>query len=315
LVKFINIDRPINMADSEKADLNLLRVFHTIFEARNLTTAGHRLDLSQPAVSYALGRLRAIFNDPLFVRSGNEMTPTSAALAMRDPVRRAMAAVNDALRFAAPFAATSSSRVFRVAMSDIGAFVFLPLLCDRIAATSAQLRLDVVSMPLDEVQDALRRGEIDLAIGNLPSLKRSTQFIQLFREDYVCMTRLGATQARQAMSLELFTKLSHILVTSSENAHEQIEQHFVEHGLQRNIALRVPHFTVVPEILRRTDWVVTLPRRAAPSLNPVGEFKVFELPVPAPKVSVTVHWHEDFEFNDANCWLRQMVVETLKDVA
>ncbi len=301
------------MADDYRIDLNLLRIFHAILEEGSLTLAGNRLGLSQPAVSYALGRLRGIFNDPLFVRTGNEMHPTSASLAMREPLQRAITATNNVLHFTQPFEPGQTTRTFLLAMSDIGALVFLPKLCDRLSSEAPGIRLDILSMPLDHVAEALRNGEIDLAVGNMPNLKRSTRFVPLFHEEYVCMTRKRENLPERHLSREQFLAMSHILVKSAENAHEQIEEHFLERGIQRKIALRIPHFTAVPEILRRSDWIVTVPRRVAPVLSQNDEFVVYKLPVTPPQVTVTAHWHENFEFNEAHRWLRQLVIDTLRE--
>jgi DNA-binding transcriptional LysR family regulator len=297
--------------DTGRIDLNLLRVFHAILEEGNLTLAAVRLGLSQPAVSYALGRLRALFNDPLFIRTGNEMQPTSAALEMREPIRRAMAATQDALRLVTPFDPARSTRQFRLTLSDIGELVFLPPLCSRMETFAPGAHLDVQSVPASQVEEALRSGKLDVAIGNLPMLRERTPHHELFREAYVCMTRRRRGLPTGNLSLDEYLSLSHVLVTSLENAHQQIEDNFRRKNVHRKIALRVPHFTVVPHILARTDWIVTLPRRAAPFLNVTGEFAVFELPIEIPEVSVTVHWHEQFEHNAANRWLREQVIETL----
>jgi len=299
--------------DTGRVDLNLLRVFHAILEEGSLTLAGVRLGLSQPAVSYALGRLRGAFGDPLFIRTGNEMQPTSAALEMREPLRRAMAAAQEALRFMKPFDPATGTRLFRLTMSDIGELVFLPPLCARLEALAPNVHLDVQSLPVAQAEEALRSGKLDLAIGNLPTLRERTPHHVLFHEEYVCMTRRRPGLPEHDLSLEDYLALSHVLVNSVENAHQQIEDDFRKKTVHRKIALRVPHFTVVPYILARTDWIVTLPRRAAPFLNAAGEFAVFELPVEIPEVTVTVHWHQDFESNDANRWLRQQVIETLGD--
>ncbi|WJF90829.1 LysR family transcriptional regulator [Paraburkholderia bonniea] len=301
------------MTNEVRVDLNLLRVFHAILEENSLTLAGNRLGLSQPAVSYALGRLRAMFDDPLFVRSGNEMVPTSAAMAMREAVQHAMVAAHDVLRFTAPFDAARSSRTFRLALSDIGSLVFLPKLCDRLAVLAPEIKLEVVSLSLPQVQEALRNGQLDLAIGNLPGLRDSTHFTSLFREDHVCMTRWRAGLPGPALPLSHFLALSHLQVTSTESGHQQVEDHFIEHGIQRKIVLRVPHFTVVPEILARTDWIVTVPRRIAPALNRSDAFTIYELPVKTPEITITAHWHENFESNDANRWLRALVSDTLRE--
>src|SRR5437016_5448040 len=150
--------------DIMKVDLNLLRVFHAIAEENSLTLAGNRLGLSQPAVSYALGRLRAMFNDPLFVRSGNTMQPTSAALELREPIRRAMSSIQEALRYGERFDPGRSTRTFHITMSDIGEMVFLPPLCEKLRDVAPNIRLEVSQLPLVQIEEALRSGRLDLAI-------------------------------------------------------------------------------------------------------------------------------------------------------
>lgn len=300
--------------DINRIDLNLLRVFHAILEEGNLTLAANRLNLSQPAVSYALGRLRALLGDPLFIRSGSEMQPTSAALAMRDPLRRTIASVTQTLQLMAPFDPRMSTHTFRLSMSDIGELAFLPPLCAAFGRQAPQVRIEVQSVPIAQVEEALRSGRLDLAIGNLPTLTDRTRNQVLFHEAYVCMTRKRPELPSDTLSLEQYLELSHVLVGSLESAHQLIEEHFRKLNVFRQIALRVPHFTVVPHILARTDWIVTLPRRAAPLFNFSGEFAIYDLPVEIPEVTVTVHWHSDFEDSAANRWLRDCVISTLRDL-
>lgn len=299
--------------DTTRIDLNLLRVFHAILEEHNLTLAANRLGLSQPAVSYALGRLRAIVEDPLFVRNGNEMQPTSAALEMREPLRKAMAAAEHALQLMVPFTATTSTRVFRISMSDIGELAFLPPLCAALAESAPRVRLDIQSVPVDQIEDALRVGRLDLAIGNLPALIGRTRHYRLFHEDYVCMTRRRQGLPKRTLTLEQYLAFPHVLVGSLESAHHQIEESFRQRNIHRQIALQVPHFTVVPHILTHTDWIVTLPRRTVQLLNPADEFVVYDLPVDIFGVTVTVHWHADFDTHDANRWIRELVITHLSD--
>lgn len=299
--------------DTSRIDLNLLRVFHAILDEGNLTLAANRLGLSQPAVSYALGRLRAILDDPLFMRSGNEMQPTSAALEMREPLRRAMAAAEYALQLMVPFEPTTSTRVFRISMSDIGELAFLPTLCAALEECAPHVRLDIQSVPLGQLEEALRVGRLDLAIGNLPALTARTRHHPLFHEDYVCMTRRRTGLPKRTMTLERYLASPHVLVGSLESAHHQIEENFRKRNIHRQIALQVPHFTVVPHILARTEWIVTLPRRAVQLLNPANEFAVYDLPADIPGVTVTVHWHADFDDHAANRWIRELVIAKLSD--
>ncbi|MEM5331066.1 LysR family transcriptional regulator [Paraburkholderia sp. JHI2823] len=299
--------------DTTRIDLNLLRVFHAILEEHSLTLAAIRLGVSQPAVSYALGRLRAILEDPLFVRNGNEMQPTSAALEMREPLRAAVTAAEHALQLMVPFNPKTSTRAFRIAMSDIGELAFLPPLYAALAECAPHVRLDVQSIPLDQIEDVLRVGRLDLALGNLPALVGRTRHQPLFHEDYVCMTRRRRGLPRRALTLEQYLTLPHVLVGSLESGHHQIEGSFRKRNIHRQIALQVPHFTVVPHILAHTDLIVTLPRSTVPLLNPGGKLAVYDLPVDIPGVTVTVHWHANFDMHDANRWIRTLVIEQLSD--
>ena len=264
--------------DVMEVDLNLLRILHTIAKEGSLTLAGNRLGLSQPAVSYALGRLRILFDDPLFVRSGNTMQATSTALELLDPIGRVMSAAQDALRHAERFNPAESTRTFHLAMSDIGEMVFLPRLCEKLRLIAPGIRLDAIHLAQAQIEDALRSGRLDAAIGNIPALKAVTRFEPLFHEAYVCMTGKRKTPLSASLTLEQYLELGHVLVVSSEHSHRMVEDFLRAQKVHRKIALQVAHFSAVPEILQRTEWAVTLPRRAAQYFNIGGKYSLFVPP-------------------------------------
>jgi DNA-binding transcriptional LysR family regulator len=106
-----------------------------------------------------------------------------------------------------------------------------------------------------------------------------------------------------------FAEASHVLVTYRSGGHRVIEEALERAGVARRIALRVPHFTVVPMVLERTDLVLTLPARVARVFERTGKFKALPPPVPMPAAEVAVHWHERFEADPGNRWLRDQVVQ------
>lgn len=301
------------MPNFNTLDLNLLRVFQAIADERNLTQAGLRLHLSQPAVSYALGRLRQVFDDPLFIRSKSGMQPTPTALEVAKPIARALQAVQDALRHAEQFDPASSGRVFRASMTDVAEMVFLPPVCERLSAQAPHARLSVEQVAAPAIEEALRTGQLDFAIGNLPALTPLTRYALLFRESYVCLTRKrdGLPQDDN-LSLEQFLQLTHVLVRSAESSHYQVENSFRALGIVRRIGLETTHFSVLPSILLRSDLAVTLPLRIARMFNEHADFAVYTLPVEIPAVDVTLHWHEDFDSDAGGRWLRQMIIDILQ---
>lgn len=301
------------MATFNNMDLNLLRVFQAIVDERSLTLAGNRLHLSQPAVSYALGRLRLIFDDPLFIRSKQGMQPTPTALELAKPIGRALQAVQDALRYTEQFEAAVSTRIFLTSMTDVAEMVFLPSICNSLSAQAPHASLHVEQVPSAHIEEALRLGQLDFVISNLPALKSVTRYALLFRESYACLTRKrDQLPNREKLTLDEFLAMSHVMVKSAESSHHQVEDSFLTFGIHRKIALEIPHFSVLPRILERSDFAVTLPLRIARLFNENNQFMVYQLPVDIPEVEVNLHWHQDFDNDNGGRWLRQMIIDLLQ---
>ncbi|MCD0501112.1 LysR family transcriptional regulator [Achromobacter sp. MY14] len=294
-------------------DLNLMRVFLTVLHERSVTRAAQRLNLTQPAVSYALARLREQFDDPLFVRTATGMQPTPVAFALADPIERGMNSFAEAVSLRQQFTPATSTRRFRLSMSDIGEMVFLPPLMERVHALAPRLQVEVMEIALEQLPQALKEGEVDLAIGNLAGLGRHTCHADLFSERYVCMGRGGHPVLSAGLTRGQFKRLDHILVASRASAHRLLNEVLSEAGLHRQPYLTLPHFSAAAEIVRRTDLTVTLPYRAAIWFNRDNAFAIRPLPIALPPLSVTVHWHARFESDPGTMWLRRQVEATLAD--
>jgi len=287
-------------------DLNLLRVFDAVLRERGVTAAAAGLGLTQPAVSNALARLRALFGDALFVRTPAGMDATPFARELAEPVRQALALIDAALAHGPGFDPGSTTRAFRFYMSDLGQIEFLPPLIERVQQAAPGVRLEAVALEVEDIADALATGALDLAVGFLPGLGPPVRRRALFRDPYLCLVR--ADHPIKALTKRKFQEASHALVTY-RGGHRVVEEALERAGLARRIALRLPHFTVVPMVLERTDLICTLPARVARVFERRGGLKSLAPPVPIPPADVAVHWHERFEADPGNRWLREQVVE------
>lgn len=286
-------------------DLNLLRAFDAVLRERSVTAAAARLHLTQPAVSNALARLRALFGDPLFVRTQAGMDATPFARELGEPVRQALALLESALAHGPGFDAATSTRAFRFYMSDLGQIEFLPPLIERAQRVAPGVRLEAVGLDVEDIGGALAAGSLDLAVGFLPGLGPPVRRLQLFRDPYVCLMRRD--HPLRTLSKKSFLAASHALV-SYRGGHRVIEEALERAGLARRIALRVPHFTVVPMVLERTDLVLVLPERVAKVFERQGRMKYLPTPVPIPPADVGVFWHERFDADPGNRWLREQLL-------
>lgn len=291
-----------------KVDLNLLKVFIAIWEVNSLTVAADRLALTQPAVSHCLRRLRELFDDPLFVRTAGGMQPTAAAMRLHGPIDRALTLITGALQQHTAFEPGSSTRRFRLSMSDMSEFFFLPPLLAAHQGSAAGIRYEVVQVPLPLVEGALRAGEIDLALGYLPGLSGECQAQPLFEDEHVCMVRAGHAAAQQALTLQGVRALDYVCASSRATGHSQIEDRLLALGIDRHIALRLPHFTVVPEIVRSTDLAVIMPRSIAERYNHGGAYELLALPFALPPIDIQLYSHQRFEQDAGIGWLRSTMV-------
>jgi len=296
-------------------DLNLLRAFDAIATEGSVTVAGERIGLSQPAMSNALARLRQLFDDPLFVRTPRGMRPTPFAQQLAQPVREALRLIQGALQQHAGFDPRSSGNTFSLFMSDIGEMVFLPGLLERIKRDAPGVKIEVVRIPIKDVHTALEAGTLDLAVGFLPGLTTGMRQQPLFREHYVCMLRADHPVIGATISAKQFRVAAHVLVSYAGTGHQVIAETFLAAGLSARIAVRVPHFLVVPMILVRTDLIVTVPSRVAAIFARLGNFKVLPLPLRMPSFEVRLHWHERFHQDPANRWLREVMAELYAEQA
>jgi len=295
--------------DLNDLDLNLLLVFDGVLREKSVTRAGQRVGLSQPALSNALARLRKLFGDPLFVRTPGGMNPTPFALRLADPVRQALDLLEVTLREQAGFDPAATTRAFRFHMSDIGEVVFLPPLLERLKRDAPGARVEVAQFPVDGIREALETGKIDIALGFMPELGGGIAQRRLFRDRYVCLARKDHPVIRRTLTAAQFRAVRHVLIASSGTGHEVVERMLAEEGLGGSIALRVPHFMVVPMILARTDLVCTVPWQLAQAFKAMGSFRTHEVPLAIPTFDVRLLWHERFEQEPGNRWLREQLLD------
>jgi DNA-binding transcriptional LysR family regulator len=221
-------------------------------------------------------------------------------------VRQALALLESALAHGPGFDPATATRAFRFYMSDLGQIEFLPPLVERVQRDAPGVRLEAVALEVEDIADALAAGGLDLAVGFLPGLGAPVRRQALFKDPYLCLMR--ADHPITTLTRKRFLEASHALV-SYRGGHRVIEEAMERAGRAARIALREPHFTVVPMVLERTDLILTLPARVARVFERRGKLKTLPPPLPIPQAEVAVHWHERFEPDPGNRWLRDVMVE------
>ena len=219
-------------------DLNLLVAFVAIDRERNITLAADRVGLSQPALSNALARLRKILNDPLFVRTVRGMEPTPYAASIAEPIRKACELIDGALKIDASFDAARSSRTFSVFMTDIGEAVMMPRLLRHLQTIAPNVGINIESIPRRGIQESMISGDVDLAVGLFEGLSGGFFEELLYRDEFVCIANTEHPTVKDTLSLQQFSTLPHVVVSSSGTAHEVgIERTIAKQRIKRPVAM------------------------------------------------------------------------------
>lgn len=287
-------------------DLRLLQLFDAIYQTKNLSRAAEMLDLTQPAVSLALGRLRKHFDDPLFVRVGGSMTPTPTADQLQDMVANAIALLEATLSYQPHFNPQHDHREFRIAMTDIGQIVVLPAILNTLRDVAPNIQLEVQTIT-HTLPEQLQHGEIDIALGFIPDM--DGRFVQesLFEEGFACLVREGHPRITGTMTPDDYAREDHVIVTTSGTGHLIIERSLKRLGIDRKVGVRIPNFLGLGTVVGNSDMIATLPRRAAAELGKAYGVQVMPPPVSLPSYNVRQHWHERMQRDPAHSWLRRII--------
>ena len=287
-------------------DLNQLRTFVTLYELRSVTAAAEKLHVTQPTVSYTLGRLRRRFGDDLFRRRGNTLVPTPRATRLFGPVHEALAQIDAAVHDPDEFDPHNLADEMALALTSIGEQTFLPQIMVALAPYSPRLHLRVERLAADEVADGLIRGSIDLALS--VSLLASGQLRRtpVRGVEYVALT--SGHPPLPAVGPDMFAGRRFVRV-SARGGHVYPNQALLEHGLVPQIALTVEEYASVPAVLEATDLVALLPRHVAevfsgwfPSLS------TSELPWPGHSTPVALYTRPEISLSPAQRWFREVVL-------
>ncbi|GGF09677.1 LysR family transcriptional regulator [Aliidongia dinghuensis] len=293
-------------------DLNLLVVFDAVMTDRSVTKAAVRLNMAQPALSHALTRLRQALQDELFVRTPDGMAPTPKAESLAEGVREALDGLRTALDSAEPFDPTTADRQFAIAVNNHAAIVLAAPLATAAAAEAPSVVLDFRPSGTLDLADRLDRGMLDLAIGGTAAPGDRFADLRLFHDRFAVLMRRGHAAANAgALTLAAFAALPHLMITSSGERVDFVDEALAAAGLARRIALRAP-LLATPAALLQSDMIAVVSERAAQEFARTAPLATVPLPFESPVLTTAMLWHRRVGAVPAHRWLRDLVLRVAR---
>lgn len=289
-----------------KIDLNLLLAFEAMMQVRSVSRAAAMLGLRQPATSAALGRLRTLLGDELFLRTGGEMRPSPKALRLAPGILDALRQLRAALGQEVAFDPATATNAFTLAFADYGSAVLLPDLAHLVGQGAPGIDLRVVGYEKDDVGTIIDRGLADLAVGVFPDPPEGAVVRPLFNETFVGVARVGHPALAAPLGPGDYARLDHALFTVRRDTVGAIDAALAALGLTRRIALTLPHVLALPSTLAVTDLVAAMPARLAGQFHD-PRMTTFPIPLSLAPWRLDMIWNPLARSDQANAWLRSMV--------
>lgn len=293
----------INENDFRGVDLNLLIFFLVLYRERSVTLAAQKLFLGQPAVSSALARLRALFGDPLFIRTHQGMQPTARADFLARRFAPQLEQIHSTLFYSEAFIPRASQRTFTLGMTDWVEIWLMPQLLKLLKECAPDIRINVIATTPFADPAFIEQHDVDMVISvtgaQVPWLRRETLLSSNFRVLWH-PERLPLTAP---LSLADYQRYDHLLVTYRSMARSAADDILAKKGLERRISYTTQHFSSLPGILQSAAVMTTVPEVLALAWRQNYAFCSSPLPFTLPSFDVSLLWHARNDGDPARCWL------------
>ena len=288
----------------------LLRVLCTLIHEKSVSRAAIRLNQSQPAISAALRRLRAIFNDPLLVRDKNRMVPTARALQAVEQARAALGLIDGLLTSGKEFAAETTQQRFTIAAPDYLAPPFMARVVQLMRAQAPGARLAILPLGQNfDYEQALQNAEVDIVIGNWPSPPEHLHISTLIEDEVVClMDASHPLAAPEQLTAERYLQAAHVVFTPySPDQRGVVESSLGTMRVSRDGRVQCTYFSQAPDLLVGTDLLLTTSRHFAVYHARRLPLAILPLPVGNRTMRFYQLWHSSRHRDTSHIWLRGLL--------
>lgn len=300
--------------DNKKMDLNLLFVFYEIYKFNSVTKAALSLEISQSAVSHSLKKLREIFSDELFVRSGNKILPTNKANKIFNQLEPLINLLRENIYKTLEFHPEKSKREFKVAMTDISEIIMLPRVLNYFLEHEFNLKIKVENLNLENINQDLNEGKVDIAVGSFTHVHPDLYRKRLFEHEFVAVEYSGDDQEEEhCLTFDEYLERKHVIVSSSsDNTFTEIA--LTPYNKERSNILTINNYLPLPWLLYENKCIATIPNGLSKIFSNQVKLKTYRLDWFNNEFSVDMLWSSRVNKDPAIFWLVNLIYDLMSDV-
>ena len=307
-----------------KIDLNLLIYLDVLLREKNVTRAASKLNITQPAMSNGLKRLRNLFNDPILVRTSDGMVPTERSRKLAPIIRKILLELEETLQGDEVFNPSSSTRVFRVMASDYAASTLIPNLLKSISILAPNITLDIMT-PSDVTFHDVEDGKIDMAINRFDELPQSFHQKTLLKDSFSCLLNANHPIVSD-FNLNSYLCAKHVWVSKTGfgvgvgmNPKDiqklgWVDEALARQGKKRDIKVFSRNYNVAMRLAYEANLIVTLPTRAAMLHQDDKNYTILKPPFSIPNIELKMIWSPLLHHDASHIWFRQLVSEAVSPI-
>ncbi|NQY63079.1 MAG: LysR family transcriptional regulator [Alteromonadaceae bacterium] len=302
-----------------KIDLNLLIYLDVLLREKNVTRAAGQLNITQPAMSNGLKRLRTLFSDPILVRTSDGMVPTERARSLAPVIRKILLELEEALQGDEEFNVHDSQRVFRIMASDYAASTLIPNLLKRTNLIAPNITIDIMT-PSDVTFHDVEAGKIDMAINRFDELPQSFHQKTIWRDSFSCLLNANNPVVSQ-FNLNSYLLAKHVWVSKTgfgvgvgmdpKDVQKLgwVDEALARLGKKRNIKVFTRNYSVAMQLAYEDGLIATLPTKAAMLHKNDSSYTILKPPFEIPNIELKMIWSPLLHHDASHIWFRQLVIE------
>ncbi|MBB6543561.1 LysR family transcriptional regulator [Thalassotalea piscium] len=306
-----------------KIDLNLLIYLDVLLREKNVTRAASRLNITQPAMSNGLKRLRTLFGDPILVRTSDGMVPTERARALAPVIRKILLELEEALQGEEEFNEKNSQRVFRIMASDYAASTLFPSLLRKINQLAPNITIDFMT-PSDVTFHDVEAGKIDMAINRFDELPQSFHQKTIWRDTFSCLLSTE-NDIVSDFNLTSYLASKHVWVSKTgfgvgvgmdpKDVQKLgwVDEALARIGKKRDIKVFTRNYHVAMQLAYEDALIATLPTKAALLHKNDANYTILKPPFEIPDIELKMIWSPLLHHDASHIWFRQLVIEAAKE--